>query len=82
MNPSLQFTPREYDVIRLLLLGNFRKMIGSSLNITSGTVDNVIKRLYMKNDCHSIEELLIFLLTNGFVVDRKRTKVIYRGREI
>ena len=82
MNPSLQFTPREYTVIRLLLLGKFRKMISSHLEISPGYVDNVIKRLYMKHECHSMEELLIFLFSNGFAVNSDKTRVTFLGREI
>jgi DNA-binding NarL/FixJ family response regulator len=82
MIPTINYTPREIDIIRLLLLGNFRKMIGADLKISSGTVDQIIKRLYVKIDCHCIEELLIYLLSNGFAVDRERTKVTYYGNEI
>jgi DNA-binding CsgD family transcriptional regulator len=82
MDTSINYTPREIDVIRLLLLGNYRKMISAILVIAPGTLDNLIKRLYMKLDCHSIEELLIYLLSHGFAVNAERTVVTYMGIEI
>jgi DNA-binding NarL/FixJ family response regulator len=82
MSPTIHYTPREIAIIRLLLLGNFRKMIGSILNLSSGYVNNRIKQLYEKIDCHSMEELLIYLLSNGFSVNRERTTVTFHGEEI
>lgn len=75
---EVHYTPREMQVIKLLLLKNYRKQIGIAMHIATGTVCNYIKHLYEKTETHSISELILYLLTHGFAID-KEGKVTYKG---
>lgn len=79
---EVHYTPREFDVIKLILLRNDRRDIAFNLDIGDGTVDNHIKHLYLKTDSHSIEDLVIYLLSHGFAVNREMTEVSYNGKVI
>jgi DNA-binding CsgD family transcriptional regulator len=79
---GIHFTPREMEVIRLLLLRQYRKKIGIELHITSGTVDNHIKHMFSKTSCHSMGELIIYLLLHGFAVNKEETVVTFNGNAI
>jgi DNA-binding NarL/FixJ family response regulator len=75
---EVHFTPREMEIIKLLLKRNYRKQIGKELNIATGTVSNHIKHLYEKTETHCISELILYLLDNNFAVD-KDGNVTYKG---
>lgn len=76
---DVHYTPRELQVIKLLLLRKNRKTIAGILIMSAGTVDNHIKHLFLKADCHSIEELLVYLFSHGFAVNREMTEVTFKG---
>ncbi|HKR04519.1 MAG TPA: helix-turn-helix transcriptional regulator [Bacteroidia bacterium] len=79
---EVHYTHREMEVIKLLLLSKNRKTIGGILIMATGTVDNHIKHLFLKTNCHSIEELLVFFFSHGFAVNRERTEVTFYGVSI
>jgi DNA-binding CsgD family transcriptional regulator len=72
---DVHYTPREFDVIKHLLLRVTRKKIAGKLALSNGTVDNHIKHLFLKTDSHSIEGLVIYLLSHDFSVNREMTEV-------
>ena len=79
---EIHFTPRELEIIKLILLRCIRREIAFHLDIADGTVDGHIKHLYLKTGTHSVIELTFFLLDNGFSVDRDTMTVTYNGRII
>ncbi|MEP7170911.1 MAG: LuxR C-terminal-related transcriptional regulator [Bacteroidota bacterium] len=79
---EVHYTPRELQIIKLLLLRYYRKKIGTELHIVSGTVDNHIKHLYKKTNSHNIAELIIFILTHDFAINSEGTIVTYKDKAI
>lgn len=51
-------TPRETEVLRLLVEGLTMDMISAKLNISSGTVDSHIKNIYRKLQVHNRAEVV------------------------
>ena len=62
--PSL--TPREREVIQLLVEGLSSKEIAASLNLSERTVDSHRKNIMRKLDLHSLPQLTKFALREGF----------------
>lgn len=58
---SNTLTPREIEVVELVMQGKSNKQIGSELFLTEGTVKNYISRILDKLDLHNRTELVLFL---------------------
>lgn len=76
---ELHFSPRQRDIIRLLLLGNYPKKIAVMLRITPGTLHNYMTNLYLLTGSHCMSEFMSFLIRNGFAVDSSRGMVTRHG---
>jgi len=67
-DPSLtRFTPREFDVLRLTCKGETAKEIATSLDLTTGSVENYRKELLRKSKTRNVAELVFFATKNGLV---------------
>ena len=53
------FTPREKEVLELLLQGKTIKQISSELNISTHTINAHVEHIYSKTNSHSRIELLL-----------------------
>jgi two-component system NarL family response regulator len=60
-------SPREEEVLRLLAKGLRNKEIGASLQITEGTVDVHVKRIYAKLQVHDRTGALMAALERGII---------------
>ena len=76
---ELHFSPRQRDIIRLLLLGNYPKKIAGMLHITPGTLHNYISNLYLATGSHCMSEFMSFLIRSGFAVDSRHGIVTRNG---
>ncbi|HEY2421322.1 MAG TPA: response regulator transcription factor [Neobacillus sp.] len=56
-----QLTPREIEVVELLMEGKSNKQIASSLYLTEGTVKNYISRILDKLEINNRTELVLYL---------------------
>jgi DNA-binding NarL/FixJ family response regulator len=56
-----QLTPREIEVVELLMEGKSNKQIASSLFLTEGTVKNYISRILDKLEINNRTELVLYL---------------------
>jgi DNA-binding NarL/FixJ family response regulator len=54
-------TPREIEVVELVMQGKSNKQIGSELYLTEGTVKNYISRILDKLELHNRTELVLYL---------------------
>lgn len=52
------FTPREQEILGMLLMGRSRPFIRDELGISLSTVNSHVKNIYEKSDVHSYQELL------------------------
>ena len=59
-----RLTPRESEVLTSLSEGDSYKMIANKLNISYGTVNNHIKKIYEKLHVHSLGEAVSYALRN------------------
>jgi DNA-binding NarL/FixJ family response regulator len=67
-DPSLtNFTPREFDVLKLTCKGSTAKEIADALNLTSGSIENYRKELLRKSKTRNVAELVAFSIRNGIV---------------
>ncbi|MBK9254324.1 MAG: response regulator transcription factor [Saprospiraceae bacterium] len=57
-------TPREQEVLKNLSEGGSYKMIADKMNISYGTVNNHIKKIYEKLQVHSLGEAVSYALKN------------------
>lgn len=57
-------SPRENEVLKFLSEGDSYKMIADKLNISYGTVNNHIKKIYEKLQVHSLGEAVSYALKN------------------
>lgn len=58
MHERFAFTPREQEVLGMLLMGRSRPFIRDELGISLSTVNSHVKNIYEKADVHSYQELL------------------------
>ncbi|MBL7766857.1 MAG: response regulator transcription factor [Chitinophagaceae bacterium] len=58
-------SPRELEVLHKLADGKSYKMIADDLNISYGTVNNHIKKIYEKLQVHSLGEAVAYALKNN-----------------
>jgi DNA-binding NarL/FixJ family response regulator len=59
-----RLSPRENEVLRFLSEGDSYKMIADKLQISYGTVNNHIKKIYEKLQVHSLGEAVSYALKN------------------
>ena len=59
------FTPREKQIILIMLMGNTNIEIANDLNISRHTVSTHRKNILSKSNCSSMKELKIFCKKNG-----------------
>jgi DNA-binding NarL/FixJ family response regulator len=57
-------TPREIEVVELIMQGKSNKQIGSTLFLTEGTVKNYISRILDKLELNNRTELVLYLQNN------------------
>jgi DNA-binding NarL/FixJ family response regulator len=79
---QIHYTPRELQIIKLLLMGVPRKRIAGVLGITEDTVNIHIKHILLKTNWHSMTDLVIYFLSHDFCVNDDRTIVTYMGRQL
>jgi DNA-binding CsgD family transcriptional regulator len=60
-------TPREKDVLRLLIEGNLSKEVSCILNISKQTVDRHRKNMLQKNNLNNTSELIGKAIRNGWL---------------
>ncbi|KNY25114.1 response regulator transcription factor [Pseudobacteroides cellulosolvens] len=66
-NPSIHFTDRELDVIRLIIDGKSNKEIGAELFITEGSVKNIITGTLDKAGLKDRTQLAVYAIKNHIV---------------
>ena len=76
---AIYYTPRELEIIKLLLLSFSRKKMADVLSISPDTVKTHFNHLFLKTNWHCIEDLIIHLLSTDFTVNPERTEVRYCG---
>lgn len=64
---NLHFTPREKDIMSLLMIGLTNKEIAEKLIVTIHTVKVYIEQIYEKTSCHNRVQLVIYILRNGIL---------------
>jgi DNA-binding NarL/FixJ family response regulator len=64
-HPLAPLTPREREVLQLMVDGNSRVEIADSLNLSKKTVDTYRNRIMKKLDIHDIPSLVKFALQHG-----------------
>lgn len=62
-------TPKESEVVRLLVQGKRRKEIAYALGISKGTIDTHCKRIYQKLNTNSMAETAVWGVRNGYGED-------------
>jgi DNA-binding NarL/FixJ family response regulator len=65
--PVVRLTPRERDVVRLLVEGRTNDEIGAALGIGARTVETHLRRLFERLDCASRTELVARALREGWL---------------
>lgn len=65
--PVVRLTPRERDVVRLLVDGRTNDEIGAALGIGARTVETHLRRLFERLDCASRTELVGRALREGWL---------------
>lgn len=66
------FTPREGDILVLVVAGMGNERIAQQLGIGSKTVKTHMTNLFKKTRCHSRTHLAITALTRGWVVPQTK----------
>jgi len=61
------FTPRETNIIKLVLAGNTSRQIAEELFISAHTVSSHRKNILKKSRCSNVSELRSFCLKNGII---------------
>jgi DNA-binding NarL/FixJ family response regulator len=62
MNPNLQLTPRERDVVREIVAGRKNSEIARELGLKEQAVKNVLSVVYQKCQVRNRLELAVFAL--------------------
>lgn len=60
-----EFSPRELDIIRLLLEGQSNQQIADTLYLSTGTVKNYISQIYAKIDCTDRTQAVLYFKDLG-----------------
>lgn len=68
VNPALDLTERELDILRQVCKGQSRREIAETLFLSENTVRNNINRILMKTGYDSIAQLAIFAVSKGYIV--------------
>lgn len=61
-------TNKELEILKLLCSGNSREEIADCLNIAIGTLKNHISSILNKTGFDNISKLLVFCISNGYIV--------------
>ena len=64
MEPIIELSRREKEIIMLVSKATCRKDIAKDLNISLHTVDAHLRHLRLKTNTHSIPELIIWAINN------------------
>ena len=67
MDPIIELSKREKEIIILVSKETCRKDIAKNLNISLHTVDTHLRHLRLKTNTHSIPELIIWALNNKVI---------------
>jgi DNA-binding CsgD family transcriptional regulator len=67
LNSRKRLTPRELEVVQLLVEGNTSKRVGASLGISAKTAETHRANLMRKLSLHSITELVRYAIRNEIV---------------
>jgi DNA-binding NarL/FixJ family response regulator len=69
LNTNIQklLTPREFDVFRLLALGNDNKEVAEKLYLTEGTVRNHVSNIYSKLDLKDRVQVVKYAIEHGVI---------------
>ena len=67
MDPIIELSKREKEIIILVSKATCRKDIAKNLNISLHTVDTHLRHLRLKTNTHSIPELIIWALNNKVI---------------
>lgn len=65
-------SPKEIKIIKLLCEAKDREDIAKELNITYGTLKNCLTNILNKMEFDSISKLIIFCISNGYIVPDKK----------
>lgn len=65
INRKIHFTPREKDIMSLLLLGLTNKEIANRLIITTHTVRVILEHIFDKTSCRNRVQLVVYILKNN-----------------
>ena len=79
---NIHFSPREQQIVALMMKDYSPKLIALQLHISKDTVDTVVKHLREKLGCHTSPTIVAIALTNGFVLDFTNQLVYYHHRLI
>jgi DNA-binding CsgD family transcriptional regulator len=79
---QIHYTPRELQVIKLILMNINRKRMEGVLGIAKDTLKTHFKSIHLKTNEHSNSGLILFLITHDFSVNAERTIVTYMGRQL
>ena len=77
---EIHFTPREMEIIKLLLLDTKRREIAFNLDMCDGTLGNRIQTLFIKTGQHNMAGFILYVLTHGFEVNTATKTVTYNGK--
>ncbi|TXH23810.1 MAG: response regulator transcription factor [Cyclobacteriaceae bacterium] len=64
---TLNFTPRQLQLIKLMCDGLSSKEIGEKLNLKPASIEDYRKTLLRKSNCNNTGELIAFALKNGIL---------------
>jgi DNA-binding CsgD family transcriptional regulator len=67
MDPIIELSKREKEIIILVSKATCRKDIAKNLNISLHTVDTHLRHLRLETNTHSIPELIIWALNNKVI---------------
>ena len=67
-----KLTKKELEILMLLCSGKERKEIATILNIATGTLKNHISAILNKMEFESISKLLIFCISNNYIVPNQK----------
>lgn len=62
----VSLTPRETEVLRLIIKGLSSKQIGEKLYLAKSTIDGYRRNLLMKTQCSNTAQLVTWAHENGF----------------